>query len=266
MNRFCSLLILALLSFNSYSQSPSPYDLDWARDATWVGVGLGLNAAGVLLIQEKPDLTLEEINSLSKEDVFFIDRFAAGNYSPEASRLSDIPFYGSFAVAPLMMLIDGEQRPHIAQIWVLFIETMATTGAVFTMTAGLVKRSRPLVYNVNVPMEERRDGDSQRSFIAGHPAATAAATFFAAKVFNDFHPDSWAGPYVWALAAAVPAWVGYLRLKAGKHFLTDNLIGYSVGALSGILIPELHKEGYENLSIFPGFGRNYKGISVIYSF
>ena len=46
---------------------------------------------------------------------------------------------------------------------------------------------------------------------------------FTAKVFNDFNPDSPARPFVWAGAVAVPAYVGYLRTKAGKHFLTDNI-------------------------------------------
>jgi hypothetical protein len=36
--------------------------------------------------------------------------------------------------------------------------------------------------------------------------------------------------------------VGYLRLKAGKHFLSDNLLGYAVGASAGILVPHLHKK------------------------
>lgn len=263
-----SLIILFALFFTfcSYGQSDSPYEYNWARDATWVGVGLGLNVVGVLLIQEKPDLTDAELQALSKDDVIAIDRWAAGNYSPEASHLSDFPFYGSFAVAPLMMLINKEQREDFGKLSILFIETMATTGALFTITAGAIERSRPLVYNPNVPYGERVDGDSQRSFFAGHTAATAAATFFTAKVFNDYYPDSQLKPFIWIAAAAIPAWVGYLRLKAGKHFLTDNIIGYGIGALSGILIPEIHKKENKNLTFFPSFGKNYKGLGLVYHF
>src|SRR5690606_25847619 len=101
---------------------------------------------------------------------------------------------------------------------------------------------------------------------AGHVAATGAATFFFAKVFSDFNPDHWATPYIWAAAAAVPAWVAYLRIESGNHYLTDSMLGYAVGALSGILVPELHKKGNENFSFTPTFGSEYKGISIGYSF
>ena len=124
----------------------------------------------------------------------------------------------------------------------MFIETMSAAAASFTIAAGLVQRSRPYVYNTSVPLAERQDSDSQRSFFAGHTTATAAATFFAAKVFTDFNPDSKLKPYVWAAAATVPAVVGYMRLRGGNHFLTDNLLGYGVGAACGILIPQLHKK------------------------
>ena len=143
---------------------------------------------------------------------------------------------------------------------------MATTGALFTITTSTVKRSRPFAYNKNLSIGARGESGARRSFFAGHTAATASATFFAAKIFNDFNPDSPVGPYVWTAAALVPAWVGYLRSKAGKHFLTDNLVGYGVGALSGILIPELHKKENPAFTFYPTFGSEYKGISLSYQF
>lgn len=253
------------LSFNSYAQTDSPYETSWAVDGTWIGVGLGLNGLGFKLIQDKEDLSVEELNALSKEDVPGIDRWVAGKYSKSADELSYYPFYASFAV-PVVMLFTNDQRPHAGHVSVLFIETMATTGALYTITAGAIDRSRPLVYNENLPDNKRREASAQRSFFAGHTAATASATFFAAKIFNDFNPDSRVRPYVWAAAALVPAWVGYLRLDSGKHFLTDNVVGYAIGAASGILIPELHKKENKSLSLFPLMGRNYQGLSMNYSF
>lgn len=73
---------------------------------------------------------------------------------------------------------------------------MAITGAVFSLTDGLVVRSRPYVYGNIAPIEKRISATAQRSFFAGHTAATAAATFFAAKVFQDMNPNSKAKPYV----------------------------------------------------------------------
>jgi membrane-associated phospholipid phosphatase len=230
-------------------------------------VGIGLSYLGLTLMKNKDELTIAEVNAKSKDDVFFIDRFSAGNFSDKADKDSYIPFYASFAVAPIVALIDGKQRSHYGQVSVMFVETMSAAAASFTLAAGLVKRSRPLVYNTDLPMEDRQDKDAQRSFFAGHTTATAAATFFAAKVYSDFNPDSKLKPYVWAAAAAVPAVVAYQRIRAGKHFLTDNILGYGVGFACGVLIPQIHKKSNQtNLSIAPVMGFNYQGMGMTYRF
>lgn len=279
MNRILiALILLITFSFSTYSQNSSvsrdqkesPYDIDWAVDGPYLGVSLGLNVLGFSLIQDKDDLSIEEMNDLDEDDVPKIDRFLAGNYDENADDLSYYPFYGSFAV-PVIMLFTKDISPHAGQISILFVESMATTGAFYTLSAGLVERTRPLAYNTSLPDELRREGSAQRSFIGGHTAATASATFFAAKIYNDFYPDSRARPYVWTAAAVVPAWVAYLRSKAGKHFLTDNIAGYLVGAASGILVPEFHKKKNENLKMSPTMGVDpsgyeYQGISFQYSF
>lgn len=258
------------ISLKSMEKESSPYMTSWAFDGPYLGVSLGLNVLGFKLIQEKDALTLQELNDLSKDDVPGIDRFIAGNYSENADDISYYPFYGSFAVPVLMMFGDAKLRPHADQISILFVESMATTGAIYTLTAGLIDRPRPLAYNTSVPEDLRREGGAQRSFIAGHTAATASATFFAAKIYNDFYPDSALKPYVWTAAAAVPAWVAYLRSKAGKHFLTDNIVGYAVGAASGILIPEMHKKE-SDFKMSPAMGvdlrgNEYQGLSFQYTF
>lgn len=262
------LLIFLLSLLNVYSQkslpedpSDSPYELSWAVDAPYVAGSLGLTVLGYKLIQNKEPLTKEELQSMSIDDVFIIDRWAAGNYNLSADELSYIPFHASFAL-PVLFLLGEDERANIGQIAVLYLESMATAGALFTISAGAVHRSRPLVYSEDAPMRKRLDKDSQRSFFAGHVAATGAATFFFAKVFSDFNPDSWARPYVWIAAAAIPAWVGYLRIESGNHYLTDNLLGYAVGALSGILIPELHKREDPSFSLTPFYGDQFRGLSI----
>lgn len=266
---FYTLVLLSLFLGNLVfaQEQSSPYKTSLKTDAPIVAGLVGLNVLGLSIIKNKDELTLAQLNALNKEDIFFIDRGTAGNFSDKADKDSYIPFYASFAAAPIMAFLNKNQRSHTGQVMVLFVETMAVTGAAFTLTAGLVDRSRPLVYNTSLPVEDRIDKDAQRSFFAGHTAATAAASFFVAKVFQDFNPDSRAKPYVWAAAAAVPATVGYLRLKAGKHFLSDNLLGYAIGAGAGILVPQLHKKNNKtNVSLTPAMGFNYQGLSLKYQF
>ncbi len=268
------LIVVCLFSLSGFSQEKkeSPYETNFVKDGIWITSAVGLNVLGVKIIQDKDELSLNDLNNLSKDDIWGVDRWAAGYYSEQANDDSYIPFYASF-VMPFALLFNENERGNAGQISVLFVETMATTGALFTITAGLVEKSRPLVYNESLETEQRIDSDEQRSFFAGHTAATAAASFFAAKVFNDFNPDSPLKPLVWGIAAAVPASVGYMRIKAGKHFLTDNLIGYGVGAAAGILIPELHKKGNKNLQIYPTTSFNHgvynfttQGLALNYKF
>ncbi len=83
-----------------------------------------------------------------------------------------------------------------------------------------------------------------------------------AKVYSDVNPDaSETGKVlVWSGAAALPAAVGYFRIQAGQHFLTDVALGYVLGAGVGILVPELHKKKNESgLSMYPTGGRTYLG-------
>ena len=266
------LFFFFLVISTAFSQkNSSPYTTHLLKDGAWITAGIGLDVLGASLIRNKKDLSLTKLNSLSKKDIWGVDRWAAGYFSDRADKESYIPMFGSF-VLPFALLFNKNERSHAGQISVLFIETMATTGAMYTITAGLVQKSRPLVYNEDLPTEKRISNNNQRSFFAGHTAATAAATFFAAKVFHDFNPDSPLQPYIWGVAAAIPVTTAYLRVTSGNHFLTDNLVGYILGAASGILIPELHKK-QSDLSVYPvttfyqgEMNFNSQGMGMTYKF
>ena len=267
-------LILSLILFNVNAQkSQSPYEWDWTRDGIWTAAALAGTAGGVLIIGSKESFTPAEIASIrtKQNDINFLDKWVAGNYDENASKISDIPFYTAFA-APFALLLDDDINDHAAQVFGIYIESLATTSTLFTITAGLTNRARPYVYNLNTPQERIESTTATRSFYSGHVAATSTATFFAAKVFQDFNPDSAAVPYVWTGAIVVPAAVGYFRMKAGQHFLTDVLLGYSLGALAGYYITELHKRSEDaKVSFYPTmertqFGDNYQALTINYTF
>lgn len=243
----------------------SPYTTKFKVDGPIIIGGIGLTALGTYLIGQKKNLTAAEVARKTRDKVPFFDRGNAGYYSERADEDSYIPFHASFALPVVLSLANKHERHNIVQVLALYVETMAVTGTLFTMTAGTIQRSRPYVYGNNVDLDKKMDNDSHRSFFAGHTAATASASFFAAKVFQDFNPNSKLKPVIWVVAAATPALVGYLRYKAGMHFLSDNLLGYAIGAGAGILVPELHKnKKLQNFSLVPEVGRNYQGLALTY--
>ena len=88
-----------------------------------------------------------------------------------------------------------------------------------------------------------------------------------AKVYSDYHPESKMRWVFFGLAGLATGTTGYLRYKAGEHFVSDVIIGTMVGTLSGVLIPHWHKNKKANdrLSLVPFYGRE-KGLSLVYRF
>lgn len=263
------LLVLTIfqLSFAASAQNDSPYKTSFKVDGPVTIGGVAVSGVGLYLISKKDGLSPAVVNNLTKNDVNNFDRFAAGNYDENAKKLSNIPFYGSF-VLPATLLLNKKVQGKASQVFLLYGETMAITGSIYAMTVGTVYRRRPLVYGEHTPIDKKTTKNAQNSFFAGHTAATASAMFFAAKVFHDFNPDSPWRPVVWGVAAAVPASVGYLRLKAGKHFLSDNIIGYTIGTTVGILVPQLHKKANTSgFSLVPTYDYiQGNGVALSYSF
>ncbi|MDU0369469.1 phosphatase PAP2 family protein [Hymenobacter endophyticus] len=246
-------------------KAPSPYKTRFAVDAP-VSAGLGaLSITGLLLVQQKDGLTDAQLAALNKNDIPKFDRFSAGYYSDKAQTAGDLIVYPSLVVAPALLALDADVRGRYGQVLGLYLQTMLAADATFTMSVGTITRYRPFLYGTEGG-GDRNSKIATNSFFAGHTAHTAAATFFAAKVYHDFHPDSKLKPFVWTAAALVPAAEGYTRLKAGKHFLSDNIVGYVVGATAGIVVPQLHKKA-NGLSVLPVQGVNvngyaYSGLSV----
>ncbi|QHL88654.1 phosphatase PAP2 family protein [Nibribacter ruber] len=271
MKRHLCTLVLALTALTqSFAQSSSPYKTSFKVDAPVTALGMGLSGLGLYLMQQKDPFTETEAMNLSKDDVNSFDRFSAGNHSASAKKVSDVMLYSSIA-APALLLIDQDISQNAGQMLALYIETMSVTGTLFTMGSAALPRTRPLVYDKSgaVPLSEKTRANAQNSFFAGHTAAVSTMTFFTAKVFHDYNPDSPARPYVWAGAALIPATVGYLRLEAGKHFLSDNILGFGVGAAVGILVPQLHKVN-SNISLAPAAipiqGESVDGVALSYKF
>ena len=245
----------------------SPYRTGFVKDGITIAAAVGATLAGYSLIRNKHDLTTAELATKTKSSLPFFDRFVAGNYSARANKDSYILFDGSYAIPVAAALISGKERSKFGQVMVMYLETMGITGAMYTLTAGLVYRSRPFVYGDKAPLDKRLDKGGQRSFYGGHVATTAAATFFTAKVFQDFNPGSRLTPYLYTGAGALTVLMGYMRMQAGYHFFSDCVLSGIIGAATGIVVPQLHKKReFKNISLTPFYQNNAKGFSLVYRF
>lgn len=200
-------------------------------------IGLGL---GYYMHTQTPTLSLETISKLDPANINRFDRIATNYSSLKAKKASDYFFFSSFAL-PSLFLANKKSRSDFGNIGLMYGEVLFINYALTNIVKKSFLRSRPLVYNSDFVITDKTQKNSRYSFFSGHASVVSSNCFFTAKVFSDYFPDSKWKPLVWGVAATAPAITGYLRVRAGKHYPSDVITGYTVGALVGILIPQLHK-------------------------
>lgn len=231
-------------------------------------IGAGWSGYNFTKIYSKDPSTQEEIEALDPNDVSAFNRSAIGHFNQNAQHIGDIFFYGSMPL-PFLLLADSKIRHDAGKVGFLWLETMSVTGLLYTNAVYWHDKYRPYAYDPNVPMETRMRGGAKNCFYAGHVALVASSTFFMAKVYSDYHPNSGFNWVLFTIAAGATATVGYCRYDAGQHFPTDIIIGALQGTLTGILVPHFHKNKpikEKGLTVLPMMmGRNY-GMSAVYRF
>jgi len=245
----------------------SPYKTNFIKDGLIITGVVSATLLGYELIKNKTNLTAEELAGKTKDKLPFFDRSFAGNYSSRANKDSYILFDADYAIPLLLIAINKNERTKAGQLIVIYLETIGITGAMYTLTAGLVYRSRPFVYSNKAPLEKRLDKGGQRSFYGGHVATTAAATFLTAKLFADFNPGSKLRPYLWTASGALTALMSYMRVKSGYHFLSDCVLSGVIGAATGILVPYFHKcSKFKNITLMPDIINGNTAMRLTYHF
>ena len=230
------LLFLPLTLINAQDR----YQLTGGVDSPLLYSGAAGIGISIPLNKNIKSLTLEQIAELDPLQVNPLDRLAINTYGKSAQNVSDILLY-STPVYPVGLLLDKGARNEFGNISTMYLETALINYGITNLVKVLTKRTRPYAYNTSLDNELKITRNTRRSFFSGHTSHVAASTFFTAKVLNDINPEGSNNTLYWITAATIPAITGYLRVKGGKHFPTDVLMGYVVGALVGILVPELHK-------------------------
>ena len=236
-------------------------------------VGLfALNYYGFQVLDRKGTLDSLQIVSLDKNDVWAFDRNALTQGTSQrfdAEKISDVGMNLSLFL-PALLALDKDIRHDWLDLLVLYLETQAINTTLYAYGGPmLTKRIRPFVYYDEIPLDDKTVTGTTDSFFSGHTSTTAAASFFMAKVYSDYHPEPGNKKYlIFAAALIPPAIVGYHRYRALKHFPTDVMTGTIIGAATGILVPHLHKivkRKNENLSVMPYVGE-YSGLAVYLKF
>jgi membrane-associated phospholipid phosphatase len=240
MFRFFFLLILAFTTQNLAAQGLI------IHKKTDLGISIGATAlvGGSIWAERKVKiLTPAQIQHFQMTPLPSWELGVNSKYRNPAKKASDILLFSSVGIAPIVALIatrnDKNQRNAALLLW---YKGMITTTALTSWTKLVVKRTRPLVYNAQNPTSLLSKADARLSFFSGHTSSVAYNGFYAAQIFSTYYPNSRWKPLAWALGAGIPALTGVLRVRAGKHFPSDVLMGYAVGAGVALINHRLHRK------------------------
>lgn len=264
------IICLIITNTNAQTGLTTPqkvYNLNYKTDLPITGSMFALNFLGFSQLNKKPTLDSFQIISLNIDDIWSFDRSAVTQSYPAPSNIYHISDWGLWTsyILPSLLFLDDGIRKNWLNITLLYFESQAINlniylwgGPVFT------RRIRPIVYYERTSWNYKLGNETTDSFFSGHVSMAAGASFFMAKVYNDYHPDLGSKKWLFYGAALIPpAFVGYWRYRGFMHFPSDIFLGAIVGATVGVLVPHLHKvsrKGNKGLSIIPFTGR-YTGLS-----
>lgn len=263
---FC-LPIVAAVSAQKDSTRLSIYRVKPAIELPAAAAGVALSTIGFRQLEKRGSLSPNEVLALDPSTINAFDRptaFLNPAGFAKADKRSDL-FLNIALVSPLLLGLDKEIRKDWVDLLSLYLMTHAADNAIYFAAGFSLSRPRPLAYNQQVPMAEKTGSGISNSFFSGHTSFSSAATFFMAKVYTDYHHiRGWKRVLAYTIASVPPALVGYNRIHAGKHFKTDVIVGFLVGAASGITVPELHrnKKKKHAFTMIPYYTEGMAGVSA----
>ena len=243
---------LAVLLVSTLSPAPAVsqvrYDTEVGRDVA--AGGLVLTA---LLLRELV-LAPEDVGPADFDRTFQgpgFDAVATRAHSPTWRAWTDRLVYGLMASAIGAAVLprltgDGQLGPNATMLG----ETMLLTVGTTEVLKRTFDRHRPYTYNTELDDETiallvgSDSADARASFPSGHSSmAFASATFTASVLTSTYSWPTGVDAGVWAITLGAASATAIGRVKAGKHFPSDVLVGALIGGAIGLLVPTCHEVG-----------------------
>ena len=256
-NIFCFLTIL-FFSFNAFCASTDTIvkktKLYHVNYPVVVVLSAGLMISDLFAIgriKGKTAITDEELiflNTDAPKLLNSIDHWALEQKPSERHQWQQISDIGQIPIylLPCLLALNKDIRKNWGDLLLIYLEGFTTTFTFYNYSflgPTFQNRYRPMAYYSYFTDEERKNGNNRNSFYSGHVASCTYSTYFMAKVYCDYHPNMAVATkcLVYFAASIPPVFMGYARVKALDHFPSDDAVGFLLGAVSGIVIPELHK-------------------------
>lgn len=171
-------------------------------------------------------------------DGFPGDESVRKNQSNGADKTSDWTAALTVASPLVFQFVRGFDR-RLANFTTVYGETILTNLAVNSVVKRQVARPRPCAHSCGTK-SCASDPGRYASFYSAHSSNTFAAATAGALMLTEELDNPRARGALWAYELGLAAATANMRVKAGKHYYSDVLVGAGVGALFGVGIPLLH--------------------------
>ena len=161
------------------------------------------------------------------------------NFSPTTSHVSDVTLATTLA-APVVTLASGS-RTGWGNGMIVYGEALEGTLLLNTVTKKWVARARPYTHHpAGVALAQSKGPDAHYSFYSGHSALSFTSATTGSLLFAALHDDVSARTGHWAIAYGLASFTAHARVRAGRHYPTDVLVGSVMGISWGLAVPLLH--------------------------
>ena len=257
-----TVLIVLVITHSAFCQTEvtakknKVYHVNYLTGSLIIAGGMGTDYFAISRIKNKPNLSMAELQALNPGVINPLDRWAIHQNPTNYlmfSKLSDDIEPPIFVILPALLGFDKKIRKDWLDLLFMYVEGHTITFTFYNYSwlgPTFQNKYRPITYYSSLPLADQITGNNRNSFYSGHCASVAFTTFFIAKVYCDYHPDLGFDKYLLYTAALIPPVVmGYFRVRALAHFPSDCMVGITLGAVIGIVIPELHKFNYKGISL-----------------
>lgn len=208
-------------------------DVQLERD----GAIIAGTAAVALVLNQLP---VHEEMPLHEHEWLRLDDRVRDNFSETAAKASDISLALTVTEASAFAIGTGDGAGDRALI---LGESVAITLATTSLAKVVVARPRPYVYSDDIRAIRRRERagrDAYRSWFSGHAAMSFAAVTTSGLLFEERDHSATERALVWGTGTMLATTTASLRVRSGRHFYSDVVVGGLVGCAIGTLVPALH--------------------------
>ncbi len=255
------LLGTASTTYAKESERPTTYKLNLADDFSITLAALGMTGLGTLLYYR-----METPSALQGQDKLLPwDKPLAGRYSKATDRASE--FGAALAVAPFAVggvawYSGNSTGSEFATFTLMFAQAIAIGNGINLAARSLEIWPRPYMYAPSTNSEteagkekaDKAKAEAYGSFFSGHATAAFIVATFTDQWFRTVYPNSPYKGIMCATAYSLATLESVLRVAAGKHYVTDVIVGALVGTGISFGILEIHKDRNENFSVWAGPG------------